>query len=210
MRHSGRSERIESVLADAPPRSSDPSRRAADSRAQSTLRAGAYGPILSVCGDAAGGERMKLVAENRKARFDYHIEETFEAGMSLTGTEVKSLRAGHANLRDAHALVRNGEVWLLGAHISPYAQGNRMNHDPVRTRRLLLHRRQIDHLEGQVRQQGMTLVPLRLYFNERGYAKIELALAKGKKIYDKRRAMAERDAKRQIARAMRQRQRTGA
>jgi SsrA-binding protein len=153
---------------------------------------------------------MKLVAENRKARFDYHIEETFEAGMSLTGTEVKSLRAGHANLRDAHALVRNGEVWLLGAHISPYAQGNRMNHDPVRTRRLLLHRRQIDHLEGQVRQQGMTLVPLRLYFNERGYAKIELALAKGKKIYDKRRAMAERDAKRQIARAMRQRQRTGA
>lgn len=152
---------------------------------------------------------MKLVADNRKARFDYHIEETFEAGLSLTGTEVKSLRAGHANLRDAHALIRNGEVWLLGAHISPYAQGNRMNHDPVRTRRLLMHRRQIDHLEGQVRQQGMTLVPLRLYFNERGFAKIEVALAKGKKIYDKRHAMAERDAKRQIARALRQRQRTG-
>lgn len=150
-----------------------------------------------------------MVADNRKARFDYHIEETFEAGLSLTGTEVKSLRAGHANLRDAHALIRNGEVWLLGAHISPYAQGNRQNHDPVRTRRLLMHRRQIDHLEGQVRQQGMTLVPLRLYFNERGFAKIEIALAKGKKIYDKRHAMAERDAKRQIARALRQRQRTG-
>lgn len=173
------------------------------------MRGRRSGPILNVRGNAAGGEGMKLVADNRKARFDYHIEETFEAGLSLTGTEVKSLRAGHANLRDAHALIRNGEVWLLGAHISPYAQGNRMNHDPIRTRRLLMHRRQIDHLEGQVRQQGMTLVPLRLYFNERGFAKIEVALAKGKKIYDKRHAMAERDAKRQIARALRQRQRTG-
>lgn len=152
---------------------------------------------------------MKLVADNRKARFDYQIDETFEAGLSLTGTEVKSLRAGHANLRDAHALIRKGEVWLLGVNIAPYAQGNRENHDPLRSRRLLLHRRQIDHLEGQVRQQGMTLVPLRLYFNERGFAKIEIALAKGKKLYDKRHTIAERDAKRQIARAMRQRQRTG-
>lgn len=152
---------------------------------------------------------MKLVADNRKARFDYQIDETFEAGLSLTGTEVKSLRAGHANLRDAHALIRKGEVWLLGVNTAPYAQGNRENHDPLRSRRLLLHRRQIDHLEGQVRQQGMTLVPLRLYFNERGFAKIEIALAKGKKLYDKRHTIAERDAKRQIARAMRQRQRTG-
>lgn len=151
---------------------------------------------------------MKVVAENRKARFDYHILETFEAGLSLRGTEVKSLRAGHANLRDAHALVRDGQVWLLGVNISPYSHGNRMNHDPLRTRRLLLHRRQIDHLEGQVRQQGMTLVPLRLYFNERGWAKVELGLAKGKRMYDKRHAMAERDAKRQIERAIRQRQRT--
>jgi len=151
---------------------------------------------------------MKVVAENRKARFDYHILETLEAGLSLRGTEVKSLRAGHANLRDAHALVRDGQVWLLGVNISPYSHGNRMNHDPLRTRRLLLHRRQIDHLEGQVRQQGMTLVPLRLYFNERGWAKVELGLAKGKRMYDKRHAMAERDAKRQIERAIRQRQRT--
>ena len=152
---------------------------------------------------------MKLVAENRKARFDYAIEETVEAGISLTGTEVKSLRRGHANLRDAHAFIRGGEVFLLNAHIAPYEQGNRMNHDPTRSRKLLLHRREIDHLEGRVRQQGMTLVPLRLYFNERGRAKVELALGRGKKKYDKRQTIADRDAKRQIARAMRERQRTG-
>lgn len=150
---------------------------------------------------------MKLVADNRRARFDYAIEETFEAGLSLTGTEVKSLRLGRANLRDAHALIRNGEVYLLNAHIAIYEHGNRMNHEPTRTRKLLMHRREIDHLEGLVRQQGMTLVPLRLYFNARGRAKIEIALGRGKKKYDKRHTMAERDAKRQIARAMRERQR---
>jgi SsrA-binding protein len=152
---------------------------------------------------------VKLVADNRRARFDYAIEETVEAGLSLTGTEVKSLRLGRANLRDAHALIRDGEVYLLNAHIAPYEQGNRMNHEPTRTRKLLLHRREIDHLAGRVRQQGMTLVPLRLYFNDRGRAKVEIALARGKKRYDKREAMAKRDAERQIARAMRQRQRTG-
>lgn len=152
---------------------------------------------------------MKLVADNRKARFDYAIEETFEAGVSLTGTEVKSLRLGRANLRDAHAFIRNGEVFLLNAHIAPYEQGNRMNHDPTRSRKLLLHRKEIDHLEGRVRQQGMTLVPLRMYFTERGRAKVEIALARGKKQYDKRRTIADRDAKRQIDRAIRQRQRTG-
>lgn len=152
---------------------------------------------------------MKLVTDNRKARFDYAIEETMEAGLSLTGTEVKSLRQGHANLRDAHAFIRNGEIFLLNAHIAPYEQGNRMNHDPTRSRKLLLHRREIDHLEGRVRQQGMTLVPLRIYFNDRGRAKVEIALAKGKKKYDKRQTIAERDAKRQIARAIRERQRTG-
>ena len=152
---------------------------------------------------------MKLVTDNRKARFDYAIEETLEAGLSLTGTEVKSLRQGHANLRDAHAYIRNGEVFLLNAHIAPYEQGNRMNHDPTRSRKLLLHRREIDHLEGRVRQQGMTLVPLRIYFNDRGRAKVEIALGRGKKKYDKRQTIAERDAKRQIARAMRERQKTG-
>jgi SsrA-binding protein len=152
---------------------------------------------------------VKLVAENRKARFDYAIEETLEAGLSLTGTEVKSLRQGHANLRDAHAFIRNGEIFLLNAHIAPYEQGNRMNHDPTRSRKLLLHRREIDHLEGRVRQQGMTLVPLRIYFNDRGRAKVEIALGRGKRKYDKRQTIAERDAKRQIARAMRERQRTG-
>ncbi len=152
---------------------------------------------------------MKLVTDNRKARFDYAIEETLEAGISLTGTEVKSLRQGHANLRDAHAFIRDGEVYLLNAHIAPYEQGNRMNHDPTRSRKLLLHRREIDHLEGRVRQQGMTLVPLRIYFNDRGRAKVEIALGRGKKKYDKRQTIAERDAKRQIARAMRERQRTG-
>lgn len=152
---------------------------------------------------------MKLVADNRKARFDYAIEETFEAGMSLTGTEVKSLRRGHANMRDAHALIRGGEVFLLNLNIAPYEEGNRMNHEPTRSRKLLLHRREIDHLEGRVRQQGLTLIPLRMYFNDRGRAKVEIALARGKKQYDKRRAVAERDAKRQIARAIRERQRTG-
>jgi SsrA-binding protein len=156
-----------------------------------------------------GGSAVKLVTDNRKARFDYAIEETLEAGISLTGTEVKSLRRGHANLRDAHAFIRNGEVYLLNAHIAPYEQGNRMNHDPTRSRKLLLHRREIDHLEGRVRQQGMTLVPLRIYFNDRGRAKVEIALGRGKKKYDKRQTIAERDAKRQIARAMRERQRTG-
>jgi SsrA-binding protein len=152
---------------------------------------------------------MKLVADNRKARFDYAIEETVEAGVSLTGTEVKSLRLGRANLRDAHAFIRDGEVYLLNAHIAPYEQGNRMNHEPTRSRKLLLHRKEIDHLEGRVRQQGMTLVPLRIYFTERGRAKVELALARGKKQYDKRRTIADRDAKRQMERAIRQRQRTG-
>ena len=152
---------------------------------------------------------MKLVADNRKARFDYAIEETFEAGVSLTGTEVKSLRLGRANLRDAHAFIRDGEVYLLNAHIAPYEQGNRMNHEPTRSRKLLLHRKEIDHLEGRVRQQGMTLVPLRIYFTERGRAKVEIALARGKKQYDKRRTIADRDAKRQMERAIRQRQRTG-
>ncbi|MDI3316606.1 MAG: SsrA-binding protein SmpB [Bacillota bacterium] len=148
------------------------------------------------------GDRQ--VAENRKARHDYFVEETVEAGLVLTGTEIKSIRAGHVNLRDSHAMIRNGEAFLYGMHIAPYEQGSRFNHDPLRPRKLLLHRREIDRLYGRVRQQGFTLVPLNLYI-KRGRAKVELALVRGKKQYDKRRAIAERDARRRIERALRQR-----
>ncbi len=145
---------------------------------------------------------VKVVTENRKARHDYHIEETFEAGIALTGTEVKSLRAGKANLKDSYAQADNGEMYLFNMHISPYEQGNRYNVDPVRARKLLMHRAEINRLYGKVKQQGLTLVPLRVYF-KRGRAKIELALARGKKTYDKREALAKKDAQREIERNMR-------
>ncbi len=144
---------------------------------------------------------IKVVAENRKARFNYAIEDTVEAGIALTGTEVKSLREGHANLQRAYADVRGGEVWLIGAHISEYAKGNIANHDPDRDRKLLLHRREISSLTGKVKEKGLTLVPLRLYFKD-GRAKVELALARGKELHDKRRDIARRDADRQIERAL--------
>ncbi|MGI6587264.1 MAG: SsrA-binding protein SmpB [Peptococcia bacterium] len=149
---------------------------------------------------------IKIVTENRKARHDYFIEETYEAGIVLAGTEVKSLRAGRANLKDSYAQVENGEMFLFNMHISPYEQGNRFNVDPVRPRKLLLHKREINSLFGKVKQQGLTLVPLKVYF-KKGRAKVELALAKGKKVYDKRRAMAERDAQREMARALREKER---
>ena len=145
---------------------------------------------------------IKIVTENRKARHDYFIEETYEAGIALTGTEVKSLRAGKANLKDSYAQVENGEMFLFKMHISPYEQGNRFNVDPVRPRKLLLHKSEINRLFGKVMQQGLTVVPLKVYFC-RGRAKVELALARGKKTYDKRSAMAERDAQRQMERALR-------
>jgi SsrA-binding protein len=145
---------------------------------------------------------IKIVTENRKAYHDYFIDETYEAGIALTGTEAKSLRAGRANLKDSYAQVENGEMFLLNMHISPYEQGNRFNVDPVRTRKLLLHRSEINRLFGKVMQQGLTLVPLKVYF-KRGRAKVELALARGKKIYDKRDAMAEKDARRDMDRALR-------
>ena len=145
---------------------------------------------------------IKIVTDNRKARHDYFIEETYETGIALTGTEVKSLRAGRANLKDSYAQVVNGEMFLFNMHISPYEQGNRFNVDPVRPRKLLLHRSEINRLFGKVTQQGLTLVPLKVYFHK-GRAKVELALARGKKIYDKRSAMAERDAKREMERALR-------
>lgn len=152
---------------------------------------------------------MRVVAENPRARHDYFIEERLEAGMELTGTEVKSLRLGRVNLREGYATVRRGEVYLENVHIAPYEQGNRFNHDPYRERRLLLHRREIRRLVGKLRERGYTLVPLRVYFNDRGYAKVELGVARGKKNYDKRRDIAERDARREIERAFRERQRGG-
>jgi len=150
-------------------------------------------------------EKMKIATENRKARHDYFIEETYEAGIALTGTEVKSLRAGKANLRDSYARIENGEICLYNAHISPYDQGNRFNHDPLRVRKLLLHRMEINRLLGKVKEKGLTLVPLKIYFTERGYAKVELGLARGKKLYDKRDDIAERDAKREMERAFKER-----
>jgi SsrA-binding protein len=139
----------------------------------------------------------RVVVSNRKARHEYHILDTFEAGISLKGTEVKSLRKGNANLLDSYAVVKNGEVWLLGLHISPYEQGNINNHEPTRTRKLLLQRKQIRKLIGNVREKGLTLIPLSIYFKG-PYAKIELALAQGKKHYDKREAISRRDAEREL------------
>jgi SsrA-binding protein len=144
----------------------------------------------------------RSIAENRKARHDYHIEDTFEAGLVLTGTEVKSLRAGKANLRDAHAEVRGGELFLVGSHISAYEQGNRFNHEPLRLRKLLMHKNEIRRLGAQVAEKGYTLIPLRLYWHD-GRAKVELALARGKRQYDKRDVIAKRDSEREMERALR-------
>jgi SsrA-binding protein len=145
------------------------------------------------------------VAQNRKARHDYHIDEVFESGIQLTGTEVKSLRNGRANLGDAYAQERGGEIWLVNAHISTYRGGGHFNHDPTRARKLLLHKREIRKLMGAVRRGGATLVPLSVYFNEDGRAKVELALATGKRKYDKRASEKERDWKRQKERLLRER-----
>lgn len=150
----------------------------------------------------AGG--TKPIAENRRARHDYHLLERFEAGLVLTGTEVKSLREGQATLQRAFADVRGGEVWLVGAHIPEYAQGNLANHDPDRDRKLLLHKREIASLVGKVQERGLTLIPTRLYWKD-GRAKVEVALARGKETRDKRRDIADRDARRQIERALKNR-----
>jgi SsrA-binding protein len=148
----------------------------------------------------------KLIAANRKARHEYHLLERFEAGLVLTGTEVKSLRAGKATIERAYADVRDGQVWLIGAHIAPYEQASLGSHDPDRDRKLLLHRNEIDSLTGKVKERGLTLVPTQLYFKN-GRAKIELALARGKEQRDKRRDIAKRDADRQIERALKSRSR---
>ncbi|KJS19096.1 MAG: SsrA-binding protein [Clostridiaceae bacterium BRH_c20a] len=151
-------------------------------------------------------ENAKVVIENRKARHDYHILETYEAGMELKGTEVKSLRSGKANLKDSHAHVENGELYIFNMHISPYEQGNRFNVDPVRRRKLLMHKKEIMRLLGKTKEKGLTLVPLRVYFT-RGKVKIELALAQGKKLFDKREAAAEKSAKRDIEISLKERMR---
>ncbi|QKD81464.1 SsrA-binding protein SmpB [Thermoleptolyngbya sichuanensis A183] len=151
---------------------------------------------------ADNGDGYKVVAENRQARFEYEILETFEAGIELVGTEVKSVRAGKANLRDGFALIRNGEVWLHNVHISPHDTASQyFNHDPRRTRKLLMHRQEIRKLIGKVEQQGLTLVPLKMYL-KRGWVKVSLALARGKKLHDKREDLKQKQAKREMQRAM--------
>ena len=146
-------------------------------------------------------EKGKTVAQNRKAWHDYFVEETYEAGIELCGTEVKSIRQGKANLKDCHAGVHNGEMFVYGMHVSPYEQGNIFNKDPLRPRRLLMHKREIMRLFGRVKQDGYALIPLSVYFRG-SLVKVEVALARGKKLYDKREDAAKKDAKRQIDRAM--------
>ncbi len=147
-----------------------------------------------------------MIAQNKKAYHDYFIEDTYEAGIVLQGTEIKSIRAGRVNLRDAFARIEKGEVFMYNVHISPYEQGNRYNHDPLRPRKLLLHRREIDKLMGETKEAGYSLIPTKIYIKD-GYAKVEIALAKGKKKYDKREAMKNKEAKREIERAFKERQR---
>ncbi len=148
---------------------------------------------------------VKVVATNRKARHDYLIEDTFEAGIVLTGSEIKSVRAGQVNLRDGYAAIREGELWLLNAHIAPYHQASYENHEPRRDRKLLMHRREINRLNGKLQEKGLTLIPLQLYLKN-SRAKVELGLARGKKLHDKRESLRERDDRRQIAGAVGRRQ----
>jgi SsrA-binding protein len=147
--------------------------------------------------------KLKVAADNRKARFNYAIGETFEAGIALTGTEVKSLRNGKATISESYADAKNGEIWLVNSNIPEYLQANRNNHAPKRPRKLLLHKRQINKLVGAVEKEGMTIVPLKIYFNPRGRAKVEIALAKGKKLHDKRETEKKRDWQRERGRLMR-------
>ncbi|WP_121119661.1 SsrA-binding protein SmpB [Croceibacterium ferulae] len=150
-------------------------------------------------------DKQKTVAENRRARFDYFIEETFEAGIALSGTEVKSLRGGEGSIAESYAQVNDGQAWLINANVPEFSHGNRYNHEPKRPRKLLLHNREIEKMIGAVERKGMTLIPLSVYFNSRGRAKVELALAKGKQVHDKRQTIKDRDWKRDKARLMRDR-----
>lgn len=152
--------------------------------------------------------KSSLIADNRRAHHEYHILETFETGIALTGTEVKSLRMGRANLADSFARIEQGEVWLHHMHVAPYTHGNRYNVDPMRPRKLLMHKREIARLIGKTKEQGLTLVPLRLYWHG-DWAKVELGLAKGKQLFDKRDALAAKNAKRDIERALKERSKEG-
>jgi SsrA-binding protein len=152
---------------------------------------------------AAERPRDKVFASNRKAYHDYHVLESMEAGLALTGTEIKSVRAGRVNLRDGYARVQDGEVWLYNIHISPYDQGNRYNHEPMRPRKLLLHKGEIGRIAGKSQEEGLTLVPLRLY-ERKGHAKVELAVVRGKRQYDKRQAISQREAAREVDRAIKE------
>ena len=153
----------------------------------------------------AAFDKKKVVAENRRARFDYALEDRFEAGIALTGTEVKSLRSGEGSIAESYAEVKDGEIWLVNANVPEFSHGNRFNHEPKRPRKLLLKAREIQKLFGAVARQGMTLVPLSIYFNSRGRAKVELALARGRKLHDKREHEKEKDWKREQGRLLRQR-----
>ena len=150
-------------------------------------------------------DKQKIVAENRRARFDYFIEDSFEAGIALSGTEVKSLRGGEGSIAESYAEIRNGEAWLVNANVPEFSHGNRFNHEPKRPRKLLLHQREIEKMVGAVERKGMTLIPLMVYFNSRGRAKVELALARGKQTHDKRQTIKDRDWKRDKARLLRDR-----
>lgn len=150
-------------------------------------------------------EKVKVVAENRRARFDYAIEDTYEAGIALTGTEVKSLRFGEGSIAESYAEVKDNQVWLVNSNIPEFSHGNRFNHEPKRPRKLLLHEREINRMHGAVARQGMTLVPLSIYFNARGRAKVELAIAKGRKAHDKREHIKEQEWKRDAARLLKER-----
>jgi SsrA-binding protein len=161
-------------------------------------------PVTSQAAEKPASEGIVPIARNRRARFDYEILDSWEAGIVLAGTEVKSLRNGKANVSDAYAIVKDGELWLLNLHIAPYEQGNRFNHEATRTRKLLLHGREIKRLIGAVERQGLTIVALELYF-KRGRAKVRLGLARGKKTHDKRAAMREKDDQREMARAVKAR-----
>lgn len=151
-------------------------------------------------------DNIHVVATNRKAYHDYHIEETHEAGIVLTGTEIKSVRAGSVNLKDAYVVIRNGEAWLLNVHISPYEPASRQNVNPDRERKLLLHSAEINRLMGRVQEKGLTIIPLRVYL-KKNYAKVEIALVRGKRQYDKREAIAKRESDREIQRALKERER---
>lgn len=144
----------------------------------------------------------KLIANNKKAYYEYFIEDKLEAGIVLTGTEVKSIRMGRVNIKESYAQVKDGEVFINGMHISPYEMGNRYNQDPIRERKLLLHKREIDRLVGYIQQKGLTIVPLKVYINPKGLVKVQIGVARGKKMHDKRESIAKRDSERRIQKAM--------